>query len=676
MRKRNWAILAAGVAGLAAAAYSIRDRQLPPEPTILVSPTTAQSTPAPALSSAPATVSTPQPIKSYSEWLKRQTGAAELSRHPRPLALHEALHVRCPQGAVISSNGWLWVIDEQGLPFAAAQKTSNEPARVTRDRVVAVFDSYGGSWAAAAQGDGFELRGPAGQVLPLARRDYDWSRARVLEDTVAIVPCLSAVSAIQIGRQAAEEVYEFEARGDEPVQLVSSDRTAWAYLPQHNADAAPAPLVCYGEKGWQLADGPPRPLLHVQHRGDTLLCISPASPAGTVRMERMLPEPSSLARDGVLKVVDQLSDDDAARREQAENALRAPMYWPLLEELLPQQPLEARVRMQELLAERTATRIGSWQIVDGQLKLQRRLREGAVFFAPQGARARGETTNFLVVSGRETVASPTSFAAALREDRLIDRHGDRWIERRGDQFFLLEPLGAITRRDEAEFSAYLGATRAGFLLGRPGSRERLYVDLQVADTAARLPGWDITLDAETGWDSSNWPATRKEGDWSLRENGWRALDTAKEPFLMTLPTTRPGEPMSLADGTIVTGGRDALTISREGKGAQRVLLEGEAAGTLEQPLATLVGSNELLLYNHPGRIVRLRCIDREWKVFKVHDRHLPQVSELRRFWTDPAGRVCMLWENRLMVLFPDGVLPRQIRDLMPVEQLHRLASED
>ncbi len=49
-----------------------------------------------------------------------------------------------------------------------------------------------------------------------------------------------------------------------------------------------------------------------------------------------------------------------------------------------------------------------------------------------------------------------------------------------------------------------------------------------------------------------------------------------------------------------------------------------------------------------------------------HEALLP-VRPVRLVWTDPAGRICVAFNNDVVaVLWPDGLVPPEIRKLMPV----------
>jgi hypothetical protein len=81
-------------------------------------------------------------------------------------------------------------------------------------------------------------------------------------------------------------------------------------------------------------------------------------------------------------------------------------------------------------------------------------------------------------------------------------------------------------------------------------------------------------------------------------------------------------------------------------------------------------NGSLLLMNTPGRVVRLKeNKDQSVTVERVFTRKVPN-NAIRRFWLDPAGRLCIASGNaNLAVFFPSGVITPQIRKMMPEEQL-------
>jgi hypothetical protein len=62
-----------------------------------------------------------------------------------------------------------------------------------------------------------------------------------------------------------------------------------------------------------------------------------------------------------------------------------------------------------------------------------------------------------------------------------------------------------------------------------------------------------------------------------------------------------------------------------------------------------------------------------FKLEATFTKGVPTVTDPVRIWLDPAGRIVMIYEDRMAVLFPQGYIPPRIQDLMEPEDLEKLA---
>jgi hypothetical protein len=199
----------------------------------------------------------------------------------------------------------------------------------------------------------------------------------------------------------------------------------------------------------------------------------------------------------------------------------------------------------------------------------------------------------------------------------------------------------------------------------------------------------------------------------LRESGWDLLDEKKgqkfitavpppapqtQPTTQSLfltpksgditsevfvaPTTQPvagdGEYQSVdltppllvdASGTMYFDGVETLRVVTK-DGAQTVWpLPAEAVGK-GAPTLLRTPDGLLFLFNQPGRVLRIRPTPDEPEPFSIEatfTRRIPNITKPRRIWLDPAGRIVIAAADRLVLLFPQGVIPPAIRDMMPVD---------
>jgi hypothetical protein len=264
------------------------------------------------------------------------------------------------------------------------------------------------------------------------------------------------------------------------------------------------------------------------------------------------------------------------------------------------------------------------------------------------------------------------------------------------------------------------AANAG--LARPVAAPRpvstLIVDPTLPDFTPRLPAWvfdnsaaDAAAvnappagngppagDGAVGWDKDGWPAAREgNADLRLLETGWAplpdgsqlltevpAVDVPVEPTtapahppattIATRPTTAganpsPAGPPLYVDprGLRYFDGVNGLTCVAPDGTRTDWPLSGPAVG---QAPAKLVGTPDglLFLFNQPGRVLRIRPTPGEAQPFVVErtfTRNIPSGEPPKRIWLDPAGRIVLALDRKLVILFPSGHVPEAIRAKMP-----------
>lgn len=115
-------------------------------------------------------------------------------------------------------------------------------------------------------------------------------------------------------------------------------------------------------------------------------------------------------------------------------------------------------------------------------------------------------------------------------------------------------------------------------------------------------------------------------------------------------------------------GVEGLHVVGPDRTESRWTLPGTATG--RKPVTLLrVKDGKLFLFNQPGRVLRLKPTPGEVEPFVVEAtfaRDVPDGDGVRRIWLDPAGRIVFAFDKRLAILFPDGFIPRPIRQLMEV----------
>lgn len=279
--------------------------------------------------------------------------------------------------------------------------------------------------------------------------------------------------------------------------------------------------------------------------------------------------------------------------------------------------------------------------------------------------------------------------SAFKEFVARDRRG-RWVlrESSGEQGFNATATTTRTAETRSESSAAVPRT--------------LLIDPSLPDPNPRLPVWEFRNATAVGWDKDNWvAASYAEGNWTLREQGWQAMKKDERMFTKreeippttapstepaTLPATGPTSSPTTQDSAgpvlLVTndGTRyyDGLTSLRMvGPDGRETVwpLPPEANGT--GPVTLLrTADGRLFLFNQPGRVLRIKPTPGQSEPFKLEatfTRGVPTVADPTRIWLDPAGRIVLVYEDRLAVMFPLGYIPPRIQELMEPEDIEKLA---
>jgi hypothetical protein len=402
------------------------------------------------------------------------------------------------------------------------------------------------------------------------------------------------------------------------------------------------------------------------------------------------------------KLVAQLSADESAKRDAASAELSryGPRAWPILEKLLPDQPPEGRVRIEELLAMRISPALGVLRPVGFDLRVINYLRDGGVvLYTDAGVETpqRGHEETRVVAPAWLAVRpgrAVSVLAPALIQDATPDRMrflvwGDEWIvtdDVSGPMRFLGNHLRPMLRADEKRFAHFAGIDSRGRWLFREaadGAGATLVIDRFLPDPTPRLPVWTIEVNGgDAGWSDKDWPVTRKVGAWALLEDRWEALpddakvtterpDSTAPPEPTTTPATTQsslplGPPILIEkDGTRWYDGVNSLRRIAAAGNDSTWPLPAEALG-VDGYMTTLIrAENRLFLFNSPGRVLRIRESP-ALAIEATFTRDIPNTDEPARIWLDPAGRIVIAFgSNKLALLFPSGRIPGEIAKMMP-----------
>jgi hypothetical protein len=664
-----------------------------------------------------------------------------------PLDLREAARLTFDDPIHLDQVLNLWITRADAEPTNVVLKTTaDETSHVLRERVAFVhrWPDDKGVWQTMLVvrkpgGAGYELvRTSARQDLGNAQ-EYLWDRAfswNVEGNSSMVVPTKSGVSIIRPDRRPLELHHEFkvESRGElgEP-QVLLDWRGIIAWIPWENGRAGSNGAIRFVGDHWIDLDssvGWPKKLVHLVPLLDGSILRVATKEDETAEVSLATLDAAEVDERIITDLVDQLSDPDPDKRTAAfaELTRYGNGVWPLLERLAPDQPPEAKRRIEELLGAKVEPTLGGMTLQPGKVSVVGRSRAGAaLLYAETGVSilpAENEEEPrilapawLLILPGRAVQLAPgglikdyvpgkTRFTI-LGEEIIVsdDVQGPRW--------WLANHFSRpLLKKNELEFKYLLGCDARGRWLFRRSAQDEtptLILDPTLPDPTPRLPVWDFPVpEGSVGWTTDGWPTIKRGGAWVLTDTGWRALDESKEKMLTdpkdipppappasttqaaTMPATtqastmqaatEPSEPPILVerDGSRFFDGRETLRMVRPDGTVVVWPLPPEAVGRGDVWLVR-AGDDRLFLFNAPGRVLRIKQTPDAAEPFKLvatFTRRIPSVEHPIRIWVDPAGRIIMLAEpDHLLVTFPTGRIPTNIAELMPAAELKEAEGE-
>ncbi|HEV2293047.1 MAG TPA: hypothetical protein VGR35_04275 [Tepidisphaeraceae bacterium] len=646
-----------------------------------------------------------------------------------PLNLYtEAAHFILSDPVYVCSRLDLWLTRPDAEPAEAVLDNAiDEQTHLVRDHVAFVHwaPDDRGKWRPriVAQRDdgGYELISPAGRIPVTGEHRYLWHRALSWGNAI-VVPTQGGISVLTPGGTIEELHHAFAL----PMSPSTAPSTGPATA-EFSSEPLAEPQVTFDSKGiiawmpWddgkrgssgavRFAEGRFSPLGPAQGWPEKLVQVVPLLDGSVLQIVRddsgrILPKlellnQGNIDERAVTALVEQLSDADPEKRQQAYNQLTryGPLVWPLLEKLSQEQPPEAAIRLQQLLANKTQPTMGGLTLVDGEMVTASRLPDGGVvFFAPAGVSFARENAEPAIVSpawisirpGKPVQLLPDRLlAGAAPPEQQIYAFGEEWVltdDEHGPQHLMFNHAPRLLRDEEKPFSQLYAIDRRGrWLFRKPAgaepSRQTLIIDPTFPDPTPRLPIWVMEIhQGSTGWDENDWPCIKSGGAWALHEKGWRPVDESKQRMFNELPQTQTPSQMALlseplltdADGNRYYDGATMLhVVSKDNKHTVWPLplsARGLPGGTLLR-----YEDGRLFLFNSPGRVCRIKPTPGADEPFTLEATFTERVpaANIARIWTDRANRICVAYDgNKLAILFPQGHIPPHIATMIPASEL-------
>jgi hypothetical protein len=688
-----------------------------------------------------------------------------------PLNLNDASRLVIDHPLYLSPRQDIWVTHPDAPPaeqqIKLAEKLQNE-GQVTialRDEVVYAHwrPVDGGPWTfdlLVRKADGsLEVVTSKGRE-PFAgkQQGYDWSRAVEWNEEV-IVPTKGGIALVRFAPEQREQTFELvkEKDGEPAATRFVFDWAGFiAWAPPEAGKKGSSGAVRFVEGKWvelKPEDGwPAHPLQLLPQTDGSVMTIDATADDGTAKVTSVSLEKLDVDEKKVLDLVEQLSDEDEKKRKDAYTKLAGygPGAWPVLEKALPTETPEAQVKLKELLKARVAPTLGGMALVGGAgAKLQALTRYpdgGALFYAPAGVSipSDGPTPDFRTPAWINVQSGPWVSLLEYSMTRDLESAKSRveliagdWVvtDANGPRMFVGNGFVKLLRKDESAFDQVVGRDGRGRWFFRrstdaPGKGATLVIDPTLPDPTPRLPVWAYTTAEIVGWDGDDWPAVKRVGAWTLKEQAWTPLDESKSKLfskpeevpppkpprnaqsaatrpvtspatatapatttvaatspatatspttttaLSTAPTSAPTESAPLimidADGAHYYDGTSRLIVV-DASGKRTVWeLPAIASGNAAKVWLVQEKNGAFYLFNQPGRVLRFKRTSDGPEPFEVEatfTKRIPSNPKLTRVWLDPANRIIIAHGSQLAILFPEGYIPPPIAQMMPADQL-------
>lgn len=530
-----------------------------------------------------------------------------------PVDLDYAGHYILPNPICLCPRGDLWIAEPEALPIAEVLKTAvDDQIHVSRNRVVYV------QWAVNEDGKSLprcvidhgdttpsewidpdqlkEQPAPPRRLLT-AGRHYRWNETLPFGDKL-IVPSERGISIIGFAPSYVEDYHEILASGDAkdanpPVVLVDG-RGILAWSPWDGNHPGGRGAQRYLDGKWiDLSAGDskwPAKIMHLVPLLDGSVLQLFFGDGDKLQLNLMPLDVQKLDEAEFTKLVEQLSDDDAAKRDAAEMQLTryGPSSWPLLEKLREDQPPEGKARIDQLLGERVQPSLGGKTLVDGIARITDRFDDGGVLlYAQAGVTFPSEQQDkpnqvvrpawISIRPGRAVeLLEPVLCKDASPAKQHFFAFEEEWLVSdivQGPRRLAGNHLEPMLTKSEASWARVIGADRRGRWLFKqysgvaasaamspattrstqPSTTQAvlassplqpsdatLVLDPTMPDPTPKLPVWLMFVDkGKVGWTEDNWPVIKRGGAWSLKERGWQPLDEPREKMITEVSPDAP-----------------------------------------------------------------------------------------------------------------------------------------
>jgi hypothetical protein len=491
-----------------------------------------------------------------------------------PVDLRDAGHFILNDPVYVCPRGDLWVTSPQAPPMAETLvKAPEEQTHVVPEPIAYVqWIVDEGKWLArpvVRQGSTCAWIDHGVRRAMTAGRGYRWDNAILFGESV-VVPTDRGISIFAFTPKFEEQYREFAPAGGGPPCALLDARGVLAWSPWDGKAPGGRGAARFVDGKWIELGAEqrwPEKLLHLVPLLDgSVLQLYREAADGPVKLAMGTLDAPAVDEPTINKLVEQLSDDDPDKRNAAYEELTryGTGSWPVLEKLMEDQPPEARLRIQDLLANRLAPTLGGRLPIDGNMTVAARFADsGLLLHLPAGVSIpQGQNKPPQIVKPAWISIRPGQSIEMLEKVLTQDANpakqrfyafGDEWVvsdDVQGPRRLLGNHLEALLKKEEVAFNHVVGFDRRGRWLFRKSADspqkltpQTLMIDPTIPDDTPHLPVWIVGVQAGlVGWTKQDYPAIKGSSSlvrtldaWALNEHGWIPVDPATDTLISQLP---------------------------------------------------------------------------------------------------------------------------------------------
>ncbi|HEX8522625.1 MAG TPA: hypothetical protein VF669_10245, partial [Tepidisphaeraceae bacterium] len=409
---------------------------------------------------APATQAAKPPTTNYVDLLRQ--------RHPRlattqpldiPLDLPDAGHFIIETPVYLDPRGDLWFThpDAPETPDVI-QSAVDKQTHLTREHLLFVHwhvnekNKFEPTLISRAESGAIEIVTPKSRTrlhsttqpsTQPAPADYDFTRAQSWTEDKIIVPTSRGLSIITLHPELSESHHDLVARTPEnPVQFTFDTEGILAWIPTEAGHPGSAGAARFVNNTWTTLDsksGWPDKIVHLVPLLDGSILQLIAASDETITLNLTPLTSTHVDEATITDLVKQMADPDPAKRKGAFEELQryGNASWPILEKLQTKQPLEARLKIKQLLANRLQPTVGGYTLVQNKARVAARLSDGGIVLqAPSGVSMPQEDGSITTINTAWISIRPGSPIQLLEDVLVRDANpdqdhlyafGDEWV---------------------------------------------------------------------------------------------------------------------------------------------------------------------------------------------------------------------------------------------------------